>query len=138
MPMMLYEPGRTCPAPPSVRQMPARSPRLLLATLLAAAFAAAVPAAADASGPAYKPGEVVVRYARAHASHAGGAAEPATRVVRLRRGESVGAGVRRLRARPGVLSATPSYVAHASGWVPPDPGSGGTPGGWQTLQWNFL
>jgi len=118
--------------------MPAHSSRPLLAAVLAAAFAAAAPATAHASGPAYKPGEVVVRYAGAHASGARGAAEPVTRVVRVRRGESVAAAARRLGARPGVLSATPSYVARASGWVPPDPGSAGTPGGWQALQWNFL
>jgi serine protease len=57
----------------------------------------------------------------------------------------VAAGVRRLRARPGVLSATPSYIAHVSdgslppvpGFVPSDPGNG-APGGWEALQWNFL
>jgi serine protease len=98
--------------------------RLLLLTLLAVA---AWPAAARAAGPAYKPGEVVVQYARTHA----------TKVVRLPRGETVGAAVRRLRARPGVLSANPSYIAHASAFVPDDPGDG-EPGGWEALQWNFL
>src|SRR5947208_1118284 len=98
--------------------------RLLLLTLLAAA---ACPAAAHAAGPAYKPGEVVVRYSRA----------PAMKVVRLPRGESVTAAARRLRARPGVLSATPSYIARASAFVPDDPGDG-EPGGWEALQWNFL
>jgi serine protease len=36
-----------------------------------------------------------------------------------------------------VLSATPSYIAHVSGYVPADPGNGRT-GGWEALQWNFL
>jgi serine protease len=115
--------------------MPAR---LLLATLSAVAIVAAAPAAAWAKGPAYKPGEVVVRYASAHAARSGAADQPVTRVVKVRAGESVKAAARRLRRQPGVLSATPSYIAHASGWVPPDPGSAGTPGGWQALQWNFL
>jgi serine protease len=97
--------------------------RLLLLTLLVAA--AAWPASARAAGPAYKPGEVVVRYAHQ------------TQVVRLPRGESVPAAARELRARPGVLSATPSYIAHASAFVPDDPGDG-APGGWEALQWNFL
>jgi serine protease len=37
-----------------------------------------------------------------------------------------------------VLSATANYVAHISGWVPPDPGRGTTPFGWIRVQWNFL
>ena len=115
--------------------MPAR---LLLATLSAAAIVVAAPAAALAKGPAYKPGEVVVRYARAQAARSGAADQPVTRVVKTRAGESVKAAARRLHRQPGVLSATPSYIAHASGWVPPDPGSAGTPGGWQALQWNFM
>jgi serine protease len=57
--------------------------------------------------------------------------------VRLPQGESVPAGARRLGAQPGVLSATPSYIAHASAFVPDDPGDG-APGGWEALQWNFL
>jgi serine protease len=102
--------------------------RLLPLTLLAAALAAAAwPAAARAAGPAYEPGEVVVRYAGAQA----------TQVVHLPRGSSVAAAARRLRARPGVLSATPSYIADASAFVPDDPGDG-APGGWEALQWNFL
>src|SRR5256885_2250724 len=98
--------------------------RLLPLILLAAVLA--WPGAARAAAPAYRPGEVVVRYARA-----------ATQVVKLPRGESVTAAAARLRARPGVLSATPSYIAHASAFVPDDPGDG-TPGGWEALQWNFL
>src|SRR6201999_1660283 len=68
---------------------------------------------------------------------AGAGAEVVAKVVRMRRGESVAAAVRRLRARPDVLSATPSYIARASAFIPQDPGDG-APGGWEALQWNFL
>jgi serine protease len=112
-----------------------RSP-LLSALLCATALGAALPGGAQAATAPYKAGEVVVRYAGAHASAAG--AVPRTRVVKVASGGSVADTARRLRSRPGVLSATANYVAHASGWVPPDPGRDGTPAGWQALQWNFL
>ena len=113
-----------------------RSP--LLSTLLCAtAVGFALPGAAQAATAPYKADEVVVRYAEtsAHASSAG--AVPRTRVVKVAPGHSVAATARRLRVQPGVLSATANYVAHVSGWVPPDPGNTGTPAGWQALQWNF-
>jgi serine protease len=125
-----------------------RSPRplaLLVATALVAVLPASAQAgvrggadarAAAAAGERYRAGEVVVRYGGASASRAG--AEPRSAVVKLRRGESVAAAVRRLERKPGVLSATPNYVARISGWVPPDPGRGTAPAGWQRLQWNFL
>jgi serine protease len=115
--------------------MPLRLP--LLATLLALAFPAV--AAADdggVAGPAdaqYRPGEVVVRYAGAHASSAGEGAR--TRVVRVR---SVASAIKDLKDHPGVVSATPNMVAYASGFIPPDPGAANAPAGWQQLQWNFL
>ncbi len=116
--------------------------RLLPTLLLAPALAAFAPAVASADGPPdapYRPGEVVVRSAPAgaQAAQAGGDAVR-TRVIKLGRGESLQAAERRLRAEPGVLSATPNMVAHASGWFPPDPGNVNTPAGWQQLQWNFL
>ncbi len=38
-----------------------------------------------------------------------------------------------------MLWAVPDYRAHASGeFIPNDPGTGGVPGDWQLLQWNFL
>ena len=37
-----------------------------------------------------------------------------------------------------MLSATANYVAHISGWVPPDPGKAGVPAGWAQMQWNFM
>jgi serine protease len=57
----------------------------------------------------------------------------------LLRVRSVPAAVRTLRAQPGVLSATPNFVASsASGWIPQDPGSSHRRAGWRRLQWNFL
>jgi serine protease len=115
--------------------MPLRS-SLLSALLCATALAAALPGAAHAAAAPYKPGEVVVRYAGAHAASAG--AVPRTRVVKVAAGGSVAETARALRAKPGVLSATANYVAHTSGWFPPDPGRTGVPSAWQELQWNFL
>src|SRR4051794_38383507 len=122
------------------------SPLLPILTC-AAALASAVPAfgagpdaalvqAARSAAPTYRPGEVVVRYGGAHASRADPV--PRTRVVRVAPGRSVTAAAAGVRKQRGVLSATPNYIAHLSGWVPPDPGATGTPGGWQSLQWNFL
>ena len=85
------------------------------------------------------------------------------REVTLRRGVSVPEALARLRGRRDVLWAVPDYIAHAasattlsalqrfpfdpmapvgdqlvgSPFDPNDPGSAGTPGGWQQLQWNF-
>jgi serine protease len=85
------------------------------------------------------------------------------REVRLRRGVSVPAALARLRGRRGVLWAVPDYIAHIASdsglsveqqfpfdplaqsgdqlvgtpFDPNDPGSAGTPGGWQQVQWNF-
>ena len=92
-------------------------------------------AASAAAVPRYRAGEVVVRYGGAHAASAG--AVPRTRVLQVPK--SVAASTRaRCASRPDVLSATANYVAHVSGWVPPDPGNAGVPAGWQQLQWNFL
>ena len=119
-----------------------RSP-LLLAVLMAAVLA---PSARAAD---YVPGEVIVRYAagadradRAATQRATGvgaprAFAPRTRVLRIRDGESVEATVAELRRRPGVATAAPNLIARAS-FLPLDPGRGATPGGWQTVQWNFL
>jgi serine protease len=125
-------------------------------TLAAAALALAAPASASAQVPAgalagrdYRPGEVVVRYARDAGVTARAAAQrgsgtgspqvfaPYTRVLRIRDGRSVPAAIAALKRRRGVVSATPNWIAHAS-WIPNDPGKTGTPGGWQGLQWNLL
>ncbi len=101
---------------------------------------AQAPAGGGVAGPAdapYRPGEVVVQYAGAHASSAGGDATR-TRVVKVPAGKSVAAAIRALKAEPGVVSAAPNMVAHISGWIPADPGAANAPAGWQQLQWNFL
>ena len=56
---------------------------------------------------------------------------------RTRAGQTVAERAAELRRRPGVLSATPNYIAHAS-YIPNDPGRTGAPGGWQADQWNFV
>jgi serine protease len=90
----------------------------------------------EATRERYRAHQVVVRYGGAHAASAG--AVPRTRVLKVPRGFTVAQYARKLRAKPGVLSATANYVAHVSGWVPPDPGSAGIPAGWSQMQWNFM
>ena len=58
------------------------------------------------------------------------------RLVRTLRGETVRQAIDRLKQNKRVRYAVPDYVAHASGFVPDDPGIAG-PTGWQDLQWNF-
>jgi serine protease len=104
------------------------SPRLL-SLALAAAFLAAAPVA--------HAGKVVVKYrAGAHGLKAGAARTLAshTRVLHVR---DRAATLRRLRARPDVVYAVPDVKAHASAFVPNDPGRGKIPGGWGAVQWNF-
>jgi serine protease len=135
---------RELPWPPEMRTP---SPRSIRLTALATAAVLGLPGAATA---ATRPGEVVVRYAssvdraaRSATQHAAGvvrprAFAPRTRVLRTRAGRSVGDAIRALRARRGVLSATPVQIAHASGFIPDDPGTAGVRGGWAQLQWNLL
>ena len=110
--------------------------RSLLAAVLG--LAALAPAAEAAE---HVPGEVVVRFARdADAARVAAAAEqagPRTRVVPSRPGEAPEDTAARLRRKPGVLSATPNFIARA-GFIPNDPGRTGVPGGWQEAQWNFV
>ena len=109
-----------------------------LSTLLAVLALAAVAPAAGAAE--FVPGEVIVRYAPGARAASAASAEvvaPRTRVVRTRPGQSVAEKAEALRRRPGVLSATPNYVARAS-YIPNDPGIGTTAGGWTALQWNFV
>jgi serine protease len=100
--------------------------------LAGAAPARAVERAGTAPEPGYVPGELVVR-----------TRDPGTGEVRavrhvIRDGDTVREEARELERRPGVLSATPNYIARASAYIPNDPGNAGVPGGWQALQWNFL
>jgi serine protease len=135
-----------------------RRPRLpLLAALAAVAgLAAVLPASAAAARPRpYVPGQLVVGLrpaavpaasasaVRAAAARAGvrpagvaAGASDASRVVRLRPGESVPAAARRLRRQPGVAYAVPNYRAHVSSSFDPDDRGRGE--GWAALQWNFL
>jgi serine protease len=143
-----YPPSRRH-APLDSMLTPPPSPRRLLATAAAAAAAAlALPAAAGAAD--YVPGEVVVRYersadrfARAEVQRETGVGRPEvfaprTRVMKVRDGETVAETLDELRARPEVATAAPNPIARVSAFVPPDPGNSGVPGGWQTLQWNFM
>jgi serine protease len=100
--------------------------------VLAAAAALALAAAPSASAAEYVPGEVLVAHEASASTATGGGAE----VVPIKRGETVRAAVKRLRNERGIRYAVPNYVAHASGFVPNDPGVGNTTD-WQGLQWNF-
>jgi serine protease len=105
------------------------SPLRITALVFAAAtFAAAPIAQAD---------QVVVKYrAGAHGLKAAAASTIAshTRVLKVR---DRAATLRRLRARKDVIYAVPDVKAHASDFIPNDPGRGTTPGGWASVQWNF-
>jgi serine protease len=153
---------------------PKRLRAALLSAVVGLAFCAAAASSAQAASAPYVPGVVVVGFsahtpagaANSTLARAGmiSTQSPASgvREVQLRRGVSVGAALRRLRRRRGVLWAVPDYIAHMAGaassapelpfdplsafadqllgspFVPNDPGAAGTVGGWQELQWNFV
>jgi serine protease len=99
-----------------------------------AVLAAALVAPTSGRAAPYVPGEVIVHAAATAAS--AGSAGP--RVVPTRPGETVRAAIHRLERRPGVR-AVPNYIAHvADASLPDDPGRSGRPGGWSSLQWNFV
>jgi serine protease len=108
------------------------APILAAVMLLSAAVA---PAPADAVGisPAreFAPHQVVLKLRGAHAEQ----------TVRLPPGVGVRQGAAALRRNPRVAYAAPNYIAEASA-LPNDPGPlstpPGPPGGWSSLQWNFL
>jgi serine protease len=108
---------------------------LLRACLLAALGLTLIAPAAVAAD--HVPGEVVVRYAPDGATASAAGAAPRTEVVKTRRGQTVAEKAAKLRRRPGVLSATPNYIARIS-YIPNDPGRSTTAGGWQQIQWNFV
>src|SRR5260370_491784 len=90
------------------------------------------PAPIGVPGQDFVPGQLLVRFT--------GGGE---RLVELPRGVSVAEAVTALSQNGPVAYAEPNYIAHAAaltpeGWVPDDPGTGRTPGGWQAQQWNFL
>jgi serine protease len=116
--------------------------------VLAAAAALLFAAAPSASAAPYEPGRVIVGYdqglssgqraavATAAGTVGGKRLPEGARLVRTRSGETVRDTIGRLRKDSRVRYAVPNYIAHASGFVPNDPGIQG-PGGWQDLQWNF-
>jgi len=134
--------------------------RLAFATPLAVALLCVLvgggaPAASAAQantpdpGPAYVPGQVVVGYVPtgklAHATRqtaaqdTARATEETSRVVKIRRGETVWQAIAKLKHQPGVRYAVPDYIAHqAGGWIPNDRGNTHRLQGWRRLQWNFL
>ncbi len=142
-------PSRPCRPISSFSARPVR----VLVGLCAALAASGVPASAAlaAGSGAYVPGEIVVGYSRspvattATAARVAGTPAPApaptavrTRLLRLARGQSMAAALRRLRTQHDVEWAVPDYVAHAAGGlIPNDRGTGREPGEWQNLQWNF-
>src|SRR3954470_20291784 len=101
--------------------------------VLAAAAALFLAAAASASAAEYVQGEVLVGHAASASSGNAHSAE----VVKTLPGESVRAAAKRLRRDHGVSYAVPNYIAHATAFIPNDPGATATLGDWQNLQWNF-
>jgi serine protease len=109
-----------------------RIPIPAAAALLAATIAAAPAGAATDLSPAreFAPRQVVVKRE----------GERRARTIELRPGVGVRRAVAALRRRPGIAYAAPNYIATAS-VLPNDPGPLGAaapPGGWASLQWNFL
>jgi serine protease len=101
--------------------------------VLAAVAVLMLAAAPGAVAAEYVPGEVLV----AHQASASSTDSSAAQVVKTRSGETVRAAIKRLRKERGVRYAVPNYVAHASGFIPNDPGVGAAATQWQDLQWNF-
>lgn len=109
--------------------------------LLASGLAAAPAGAATGVSPAreFAPRQVVLRYKGA----------PREQTLRLRPGVGVLQAAAALRRKPGIAYAAPNYVATAAKTQPlPESGIAndlgplssppGPPGGWVSLQWNFL
>lgn len=138
---------------PSVARLSSVKPSLTLACATLALVGAGVGTGTDAraaTAGGYARDAVLVRYATASAPAAtdravgAGVGAPAklaahTRRLRLRRGVTVATAIARLRRRHDVVWAVPDYRAHtAEAPIPNDPGTGGAPGDWQQLQWNFV
>jgi serine protease len=99
--------------------------------LVLAAAAASLLAAAPAAGASdYVPGEVLV----SPGVKASSSSAESFKVLHTRHGETVKAAVKRLNKQG--QTAHPNYIAHASGFIPDDPGVAAATD-WQTLQWNF-
>jgi serine protease len=100
--------------------------------LLAAVAACLLAAAPAANAADYVPGQVLVGPGASASSNDAHAAT----VEQTLPGESVAAAAKRIRKQVGARYVVPNYIAHASGFVPNDPGVG-TTSQWQNLQWNF-
>jgi serine protease len=122
--------------------------------------------AARARAAAYVPNQVIVGYrpgavetpalARFGVRSTTPAAAPDSRVLHLRRGESVWEAIARLRRQSGIAYALPNYIAHVAGgsrrggswqaaqaqlageFYPDDGGRTKRPRGWEDMQWNML
>ncbi len=132
------------------RRTSAWAGRLAAALIGAIALAGCAQAQAAPTTPEYASRAVLVKYANgsstrawAATAKAAGTEDPAvvaqhTRLLRLAKGVSIGAALRKLRKQRDVVWATPDYKARSAGsWIPNDPGLGNEPGGWQAVQWNF-
>jgi serine protease len=109
------------------------------------------PQSSALSADAYDQNRIVVKYAApgtlaAHSASAasGEGAEAAdertaTRVLNVPAGSSLATTLAKLRSEKGVVWAVPDYKARAAQvFTPNDPGvTGRSPGGWQSVQWNF-
>ena len=118
-------------------------------TAVAALVAAFLIVATSASAADYVPGKVIVKYRtgaprvvravvqrRTRTAFAAGLPSGA-RALSIRGDRSVPATIAALRKHRNVEWAVPDYIAHASDYVPNDPGLAGTPGGWQSTQWDM-
>ncbi len=122
-----------------IRRAPILAAAALLATMIAVAPATAATGISQAHG--FAPGRVVLKLrGQRHG-----------RTVDLPAGVGVRQAARALRRSPRVAYAAPDYIATASSartpllltsGIPNDPGPlstpPGPPGGWASLQWNFL
>jgi serine protease len=83
-------------------------------------------------GQPWVPGQLLVQYADGEAPQA----------IEVPPGADLEALASRVERSPAIVSATPNYIASASGWLPNDPGVNpartGRAGDWQLRQWNFL
>lgn len=124
--------------------------RFFILLILSFTVFVATSTAAFAANTAFVPNTVIVKYTDtmtpeqwANIQRETGTGQPhyidnTTAVLKIQNGKSIGATIGQLQAQPNVRYAAPDALAHASAFIPNDPGLSGQPGGWQLLQWNFL
>ncbi len=134
--------------------MPARSHRLpprptsaSVALLTLTGLLGAVTAAPVAASPgppieraATVPGEIVIGELPQHATAGAARARASVRgevPFRTVKVKDVDKAIRAVKRRASVVYAVPNVKARVTAFVPNDPGRGKTPGGWQSVQWNF-